>query len=242
MTVDNPRGTRPEVGGGQENTEGSPPSKLHEVAGTPGHWSLLTIAEFRPVEGGSLNFPLLTNEDQATGGTSGGLGVSYQLVSQRHGHGLLVCCHGVLEFRQAEIEQLHAGLRDQDIGGLQVAVDDSFAVRHVERFGDLDGDAQSFLDRPRAFDCRALDKRHHQVVGANVVEMADTRVVEGGYGAGLALKALRELALGEFNRYCAVEARVARLPDFSHASRAYRRENLIRPESVACRKSHGQIC
>ena len=43
---------------------------------------------------------------------------------------------------QAEVEHLHPALRQQDVRGLQVAVDDAVAVRVLERVGDLAGQAQ----------------------------------------------------------------------------------------------------
>ena len=41
----------------------------------------------------------------------------------------------------------------------------------------------------------AFDVLHHQVVRADVVELADVGMIQGGDGAGFALEAFAELAL-----------------------------------------------
>ena len=40
--------------------------------------------------------------------------------------------------------------RDLDVGGLQIAMDDAALVRGLERFGNLAGDRQRFVERQRA--------------------------------------------------------------------------------------------
>ena len=42
------------------------------------------------------------------------------------------------QLRQPEVQQLRAGLRQHDVGGLEIAMDDALAVRLVERVGDLE--------------------------------------------------------------------------------------------------------
>lgn len=59
--------------------------------------------------------------------------------------GRCVGSHGLApsdcELREAKVEQLGpARLGDEDVGGFQVAMDDPFLVRRVERIDDLDGD------------------------------------------------------------------------------------------------------
>ena len=84
-------------------------------------------------------------------------------------------------------------LGQHDVLGLQVAMHDSLAVRLVEGVGDV-GRVRSASQRhgPASRRARASRRRglHHQVVdfrcGADVVERADVRVIERGYGASLA--------------------------------------------------------
>jgi hypothetical protein len=45
------------------------------------------------------------------------------------------------QFRQAEIQQFHSALRDQDIARLQIPMDDPLAMRGVERISHLNGEA-----------------------------------------------------------------------------------------------------
>jgi hypothetical protein len=57
-------------------------------------------------------------------------------------------CRGL--FGEAEIQQVDALLRDQNVGGLQIAVDDAFAVGGVESVENLPGVLPGFLHRKRA--------------------------------------------------------------------------------------------
>ena len=55
-------------------------------------------------------------------------------------------------FGEAKVEHFDdAVLRDLDIGGLEIAMDDTFLVCRVQRVGNLPGQTQSFSekDRPR---------------------------------------------------------------------------------------------
>ena len=157
-------------------------------------------------------------------------------------------------FGQAEVEQLDARLRQHDVAGLQIAMDDSLPVRLVERVGDLDGEAQRLVERKPAsaepFGERlAFEQLHDEVFGlavvADVVEGADVRVGELRDRLRLPLEALADL--GGFERCCgqdldrdrAVEARVAGAIDLPHSARADRREDLVGAEARAGCEGHG---
>src|SRR5881396_3213390 len=58
----------------------------------------------------------------------------------------------------------------QDIGGLQIAMRDSLAMRRIERVQNLPGVFDGLLDWQRTLKRRPLDELHHQVVGTDVVK------------------------------------------------------------------------
>ena len=141
-----------------------------------------------------------------------------------------------------------AGLRQHDVGGLEIAMDDALAMRLVERVGDLDGDLQRLVERERPFlEARgqrlALEMRHDQVVraidAADVVDAADVGMVQRGDRPGLALEACPRIGIaGDVARQDldgdrAIEARVAGLVDLAHPAGAERRGDLIRAEPGA---------
>ena len=149
-------------------------------------------------------------------------------------------------FRQPEVEQLHAGLRQHDVAGLQVAVNDPLAVRLVERVGDLRAVAQHLLGRQRPLgqargERLAFEKLHDQVVdlalAADVVQSADVRVGQRRDRLRLALEAfaqlrvVRERRRQDLDRDRAPEARVPRLVDLSHPPGADGRLDLVGAET-----------
>src|SRR5205085_6070634 len=98
-----------------------------------------------------------------------------------------------------------AALREHDVGRLQIAMDDSFAVRAVERRRDLDAVAKDLIERQRSFaqsigERFAVEELHdekvHAVVEANVVQRADVRMIELRDRLRLALEADAQLRVG----------------------------------------------
>ena len=143
------------------------------------------------------------------------------------GDGLVSGLRLFLHLGQSEIEQLDAGARDQNVAGLEVAMHDAFAMRGVERVGDLHGVLQRARERQRTGELGALDVLHHQVVGADIVERADIGVIERCHGAGFTLEAVAEFGGGDFDGDGAVEARIAGLVDLAHAARSEQIQNLV---------------
>ena len=140
-------------------------------------------------------------------------------------------------------------LRQHDVRGLQVAMDDALAVRAVERAGDLRS------RRRRAWSSGngapgepigerlALEQLHHQVVDAilvaDVEQRADVRVVQARDGARFALEALAAPWITatsggqDLDGDDAIQPRVARPIDLAHSARAENGLNLVRPEECA---------
>ena len=119
---------------------------------------------------------------------------------------------------ESKIQQLDAGARYQDIGGLQIAMRDSFFVRRIQRVQNLIGVFGGLFERQRPMQRRAVDVLHHQIIRADIVDLADVRMIERRHRARLALKALAEFLLGDFQRDNAIQPGVARFPDFSRAT------------------------
>ena len=101
---------------------------------------------------------------------------------------------------EAEIEDLGAAFgRDDDVGGLQVAVGDAGGVGGGHAVGDLDGDVEEFLrtgNGPRSSKAArvspgtsSLTSEEDAVLVADVVQADDVGMVEGGGGARLLFEA-----------------------------------------------------
>ena len=104
----------------------------------------------------------------------------------------------------AEVGDLHPALVvDDDVLGLDVAVDDVPPMGEAQRFQDLDGDrdhqfgAQRGVLEDDLFERAALEILHRDVVGAfrlsPIVDLHDVGVVEAGGAAGFTAEALDEL-------------------------------------------------
>lgn len=129
----------------------------------------------------------------------------------------------MLQFRQSEIEQLRAHLRQHDIAALEITMRHAVAVGRIERARDFNRDLQRLLQRQRAFlqflrERLAFQKLHHQEVGSvlltDVVENANVGMLQAGYRAGFAFKPLArfrrigQVRRQDFDRHRPVEPRV----------------------------------
>ena len=95
-----------------------------------------------------------------------------------------------------------SALGDENVGGLDVAMNDVFAVRGIERVGDFDGEAEQDIHFQRAagdamLESQAVEVLHGDeglaVLFADVVDGADVGMIQGGSRFGLAAKALQGL-------------------------------------------------
>ncbi len=150
------------------------------------------------------------------------------------------------ELGEAEVEDLDVPvLRDHDVLGLQVPVDDARAVRLGEALGDLRGEVEELARRnglrgDELAQRAPLDQLHRDVrrfAGcADVVDRQDVRVVQRRGRPRLLLEAPPPLgirgALGgqDLDRDVAAEPLVPRAVDLAHPSRAERREDLVGAE------------
>ena len=148
----------------------------------------------------------------------------------------------LLQFRQTEIEQLRAGLRQHDVAGLQIAVRYAFSVRLVQRIGNLDRVLQHLLQRQRTFheplrERLAFQIFHHQIIGpvllADVVKRADVGMIQAGNRLCFALESLaqfgtiRKMRRQNFDGDSSIEARVAGFVNLAHPARTDGGEDFV---------------
>jgi hypothetical protein len=141
----------------------------------------------------------------------------------------------------AEVHHLHgAVVRDDDVRGLDVTVDDAVLMRVGERLQDAGDDDQGLLGPGRlgvdeeVADGAALDDLHHDVrhrlaaheVLAGVVHGDDRVVVEPGHRLGLACetglgdRVLGEIGAQQLHRHRAAQAHVLGREDLGHTAPA----------------------
>ena len=144
---------------------------------------------------------------------------------------------------QSEVQDLGlTALGDEKIGRFDVAVNDAFGVRGVERVRDFHRQVQQLLDRQRpgfnnVLEGLALHQLHGDerlpVVLADLMDGADVGMVEGGSSPGFAAEALQRLGIlrqvfGEkLQSNVAAQAEVLGLIDHTHPATAQLREDFV---------------
>ena len=97
-------------------------------------------------------------------------------------------------------------------------MNDVLFVRGFDPVDQLPDDRERFVEGHGTGEGLAFDQFHHDVVGSDVVEMADVGVVERRDGSGLAVEAFRELGGAGLDGDVAAEAGVVGFVDFAHAA------------------------
>ena len=163
------------------------------------------------------------------------------------GEGLLRVLAGLLG--ETEVEDFGvAAAGDEDVGGLDVPVDDVLGVSGVERVCDLDAEVEKeFEVESFAFDevlqGAAVEKLHDDegltALLADVVNRADVGVIEGGCGFGLAAEASEGLRVAgqafgkEFQGDGTMKAGVFGLIDDTHATAAELIQDAVMGERLS---------
>ena len=93
--------------------------------------------------------------------------------------------------------------------------------------------AQRVVERQRAVQGRAFQVLHHEVVGADVVQDADVRMIQRGDGPRFVLDALALPGHERLDRHSPAQAGVEGLVDLPHATGTQLGEDFIRAETGA---------
>ncbi len=144
-------------------------------------------------------------------------------------------------------------MRQEDVLGLDVAVNDALGVRGGEAVGDLAGDLGRALGGNRSGiqplrQRLALQQLCHgerdAPVRARVVDGEDARVIQGRNRVRFVLEAAQAVlvvcrrVVEHLERDFPAETAVARAIDLSHSSLPEGREDLVRAELFACGQGH----
>ena len=152
-------------------------------------------------------------------------------------------------FGEAEVKNFGvAPLGDEDVGGLDVAVDDAFGVGGVEAVGDVNREGEKLFEFERragdgVLKSSAIEKLHGDETLAGVladfVDGANVGMVEGGSRAGFAaeafkrLRIFREIVGKEFQGDETAEVRVFGFVDDTHATPTNFAENFVMGDRLA---------
>ena len=172
----------------------------------------------------------------ALGGVHGDFGGGRSRARERH-------------LRQSKVQNFGvAALGDKNIRGLDVAVNDVFGVRGIQRVGDLDGQRQQIFAVHRAPVDAVLQRLPIQefhgderlaVLLANIVNRADVGMVQGGGGLRFTLESRQGLRIPgdilrqKFQRHEALQPRVFGLVNDTHASAAELFDDAVVGERLA---------
>jgi hypothetical protein len=74
-------------------------------------------------------------------------------------------------------------LNDHDVGRLQIPVKNAPLVRRLQRLRDLARQPECFIRLERTAQRVPLEVFQDQVIGTDVVDLTDVRMVDGGDGA-----------------------------------------------------------
>ncbi len=142
---------------------------------------------------------------------------------------------------EAEVEQFHdAILSGLDIRGFQIPMHDSHFVRGFERFGNLPGNGQGFIEWRRTGTVLAFDQFHHDGAAFDAINRRNIVMIERRENLRFALKAghtfgvIGERGRQDFQRELAAEIRIGGAIHLAHPSHAQRGDDFIRPDFASC--------
>ncbi len=150
---------------------------------------------------------------------------------------------GLGDLGEAEVDDLGAaGSSDEDVSGLDVAMDDALVMRGIEGIGDLDAEVEHSVEpealmEDAAVEGVALKQLHGNEVAtlfpAHGINSADIGVIQRGGGARLKEKTIERGGVAgegvrkEFKRDTAMQVEVFSLIDHPHAAGTKLGKNAI---------------
>jgi hypothetical protein len=90
----------------------------------------------------------------------------------------------------------------------------------------------------RSLERLALDVSHHQIVGADVVDLANMGMIQRRDGMGFALETLAESDVTLLDGDDTIQARVARFPHFAHPACPDGCKDFVGAEFRTCGQGH----
>jgi hypothetical protein len=146
---------------------------------------------------------------------------------------------GFCRLGEAEVQDLDRAVRgDPDVGRLQISMNDALLVRRLDPVDQLTDDREHRVEPQRPGGRLAFDELEHEVIRADVVEVADVRMVQSRNEARLAREPVRELDRGDFDGDVALETRIAGSIHLSHAAGPDETGHFIRAEMRAGCERH----
>src|SRR5688572_20157907 len=120
-------------------------------------------------------------------------------------------------------------------------MENAFGVRRIEGVDHLRRDTQRVANRQGTAERRALQVFHDEVVGSDVVQDADMRMVQRRDRPRLLREAVAVTARERLDGDGPSEARIGRLVDLAHAPGAEERNDLVGSEAGAWRECHSEM-
>jgi hypothetical protein len=115
----------------------------------------------------------------------------------------------------------------------EIAVKNAAFVRRVQCVGNLARQPHGFVSSRRTADRFPLEILEDEVIGSDIVDLANVWMVDRGNGARLALKSARIVSNQPLDRDRAIQALIVRLVDLAHTSRADQRLDRVWAEPRA---------
>ena len=118
---------------------------------------------------------------------------------------------------------------------------DAPRMRCLQRRRDLQCHVHGLRMRQRPARRLPFEVFQHEVIGADVIDLANMRVIQSGNRASFQLKTMSVFPVHALDGDDAIQPRVPRLPHLSHPARANAREDLIRTDAISLRQGHDAL-